>query len=612
MYVQMSDSVVVTASRYAEPARLTGRRVDVWTRQDIQELPVTTVDQLLDVVAGLDVKSRGAFGVQSDLTMRGSTFNGVLMLVDGARVNDPMTGHFLMDLPIPLAEIDRIEVLRGAATALYGPDALGGVVQIFTRTGQASTSTVEDGWGADLSGQFGDFELYEAAGQVRRARGHGRYSVSAVAQGSEGQPILDDSGQPIRSSRGMERTDFTRAAGTAAMKQKLGDGSIYARFGIDDRDFSAYHYYEVAGDTAREATQTLWAQVRMTGDPQSDTQWRVQVAGKQHHDDYQYNPQLPASLHTSRMLTAQGQASRALSSRLTLTGGASGQVRGIDSNTLGLRSDVAGGVFASARYRPTNRLTVNGSLRLDGDPLYGLEPTPQVYASYTQGIVTLRAGGGRAVRAPNYVERYIDLPTTQGTADLDAERSWSGEAGGDVYLPGGVTLHLTGFWRTTRDLIDYARLQPTDDVYVARNLNEVRSLGVETEASVERMVHGARVQLDGAYTFLDQTLNTQRPVADARYALTSPRHNLQGSASVAVDRITLSAQATWVDRIGTSSLATDRYALVHGRLAYGLDVAGARAAVSVEVRNALDREYTEILDAPMPGRRFIAGVRVWM
>jgi iron complex outermembrane receptor protein len=83
--VQMPDSVVVTASRVAATAQKTGRRVSVYTRQDIRNLAVNSVDQLLDQVTGLDVQSRGGFGVQSDLTMRGSTFNGVLLLLDGAR-----------------------------------------------------------------------------------------------------------------------------------------------------------------------------------------------------------------------------------------------------------------------------------------------------------------------------------------------------------------------------------------------------------------------------------------------------------------------------------------------------------------------------------------------
>jgi iron complex outermembrane receptor protein len=613
MYIALPDSVVVTASRYAEPSRVTGRRVNVWTQRDIAELPVTTVDQLLEVTAGLDVKSRGAFGVQADLSLRGSTFNGVLLLVDGARVNDPMTGHFLMDLPIPLAEIRRVEVLRGPATALYGPDALGGVVQIFTRTAMASVEREESGVGADLSGQYGDYGLYGGEVQLRGTKKHWRMTLAGTVQGSDGQPIRNDQGQPIQSSRGEVRTDFQRAAGTAAAKTKLGDGSIFARVGIDDRDFGAYHYYGVVGDTAREATQTLWSQIRYMSDPGENTTWRVQLAGKQHDDDYQYNPQSPPSLHTSRLGTAQAQVSHRVSPDLSVTGGLSGQLRGIESNTLGDRSDIAGGVFASARYQPIGPLSINGSLRLDGDPLYGLEPTPQLYASYALNPVTLRAGIGRAVRAPNYVERYIDLPTTQGTADLDAEKSWSAELGVDVPVTPGVTAHVTGFGRVTRDLIDYAKLQESDDVFVARNLNEVQTIGLETEASYTGTIRDARVNLDGGYTLMDQTVSTQRPVAAARYALTSPKHLVQSRLAVSYQRITASVQGRFVDRLGTGGLATDQYGVVHTRLAYGWQLyEDTYVALAAEIRNLLDEQYSDILDAPMPERTFLVSFRFWL
>jgi iron complex outermembrane receptor protein len=613
MYIQMPDSVVVTASRFAEPTRTTGRRVQVWTRRDIAEMPVTTVDQLLEVTAGLDIRSRGAFGVQSDFSLRGSTFNGVLLLVDGARVNDPMTGHFLMDIPIPLAEIDRIEVLRGPAAALYGPDALGGVVQIFTRAATAPVQNEENGVGADLSGQYGDYSLYSSEAQLRVARGHWRISVAGTAQGSDGQPIRNDEGEVIRSTRGEERTDFQRQAVTAAARTKLGDGSVYARVGIDDRDFSAYHFYGVVGDTAREATQTLWAQLRAQGDPSADTRWSVQFASKQHDDDYRYNPQSTPSLHTSMISTVQAELSHTVSTELTVSGGVSGQLRGIDSNTLGDRSDRAGGIFASARYRVTDPFVLNGSLRLNGDPLYGAELTPQLYASYGLGTVTLRAGVGRAVRAPNYVERYISLPTTQGTEDLDAERSWSAEAGADVTVTPDVTVRVTGFGRRTTGLIDYAKIDASDDVFVARNLNEVETLGVETEATFQREIKGARVMVDGTYTFMDQTLQVQQPVADARYALSSPRHLLQGRAVVAYQQISGSLSGSYIDRQGDRRFPTDHYGLLHARLAYGWQmVEDKHVAVAAEVRNLRDRQYTDILDAPMPGRTFLVSVRFWL
>ena len=609
--VQMPDSVVVTASRRASPIQETGRRVTLYTRQDIEALAVNSIDQLLDVVGGLDVQSRGGFGVQSDLTMRGSTFNGVLLLLDGARLNDPMTGHFLMDLPVPLSEIARVEVLRGPATALYGPDALGGVVHLITKTGLRRGRMADTGLAASAGGRYGENDLYDAGGAVRRVGARTAVSGAVAAQGSDGQTVRDDAGNPVPNARGgAVQTDFQRRTATAAVARDLGGPTLYARAGVDDRAFSAWHYYTaLPSDKAREATSTFWAQGRLTSAPDAATPWRVQVAGKQHRDRYTFNPQFPSNDHTSRLATVQGQLARTLGA-VRVTGGASGQLRGIDSNRYGTHSDVTLGTFVRLRWRATPRLTINQSTRVDYDPLYGVEPTPQLYAAYTLGRVTLRAGGGRAVRAPNYVERFIDSGGNVGNPTLDAESAWSGEVGTDVRLPGGLGLHLTGFGRRTRDLIDYAKETAAATNFVARNLHEVTTLGVESEATLDRSVGGVDLHLDASYTFLDAALEAQAPVASYKYALTSARHHLQGSAAVTVGAVTLGLQGLWTDRYDDQGLATDQYGVVHTRLAYETRLAGQRVTVSGEVRNLFDREYSEIFDAPMPRRTFLVGASI--
>ncbi|MFB6230239.1 MAG: TonB-dependent receptor [Salinibacter sp.] len=229
--VQMPDSVVVTASRVASTVQQTGRRVTVYTQRDIQSLSVNTIDQLLNVAAGVDVQSRGGFGVQSDLRMRGSTFNGVLLLLDGARINDPMTGHFLMDLPVPLSEIARIEVLRGPATALYGPDALGGVVHLITKTALRSGQMVDTGLAAQIDGRYGENDLYDAGGAVRHVGTTTAVSAATALQSSDGQ-VIRMGGQPVTYRDGDPvRTDFRRRVGTAALARNLGGATLYARVG---------------------------------------------------------------------------------------------------------------------------------------------------------------------------------------------------------------------------------------------------------------------------------------------------------------------------------------------------------------------------------------------
>ncbi len=605
--VQMPDSVVVTASRTADPAQTTGRRVSVYTRQDIEALSVNSIDQLLDVVGGLDVQSRGGFGVQSDLKMRGSTFNGVLLLLDGARINDPYTGHFLMDLPVPLSEIARVEVLHGPATALYGPDALGGVVHLITKTALRSGRMSGAGLRARADGRYGTNDFYDASVAARSVGTRTTVSAAASVQGSDGQTVPAAEPPEGANLSSIIQTDFDRRVATAAVARDLGGANLYARAGVDDREFGAYHFYtDFSTDRAREATSTFWVQSRLSSTGETDTPWQVQLFGKQHRDRYTYNPAVGANRHISRRLRVQGQASHTWGT-LRVTGGASGGLRGLDSNRDGVRSDPSMGTFANLRWQATPRLTINQSTRLSYDSVYGLEPTPQLYVAYDLGAATLRGGGGRVVRAPNYVERFIDSPTNQGNPDLDAETAWSAEAGADVRLPANLSLSITGFHRTTDSAIDYLR---QESVFVARNLDRTTTTGLETELSVDRRLGAVGLTLNAAYTLLDATLDAAQSADAYKYGLNSARHHLQGSASLSAGSVTLGLQGTWRDRLRDAALATDRYGVVHGRLAYDTRLSGARTTLSVELRNAFDRRYTEIFDAPMPGRTLLVGASV--
>jgi iron complex outermembrane receptor protein len=134
--------------------------------------------------------------------------------------------------------------------------------------------------------------------------------------------------------------------------------------------------------------------------------------------------------------------------------------------------------------------------------------------------------------------------------------------------------------------------------------------GVETKLSFDRRVGPAGVRLDAAYTFLDATLDAQRPTTAYKYGLNSARHHVQGSAAMTVGAVTLSLQGTWKDRLTDTGLATDRYGVVHSRLAYQTRLGGARTTLSAELRNAFDRQYSEIFDAPMPNRTLLVGATV--
>jgi iron complex outermembrane receptor protein len=128
------DPVTVTSSMIEKRASETGRNIAVIKGDYFKNLPVNSVDDLLRYVPGVEIQARGSMGSQSDIVLRGGTFQQVLVVVDGLRLNDPNTGHFSSYIPIVPSEIERIEVLKGASSAIYGSEAVGGVIHVITKT----------------------------------------------------------------------------------------------------------------------------------------------------------------------------------------------------------------------------------------------------------------------------------------------------------------------------------------------------------------------------------------------------------------------------------------------------------------------------------------------
>ncbi len=136
----VQETVVVTATAAPVPFENVARSVVVLTHDEIARLPVQSVDEVLRYAAGVDVRARGPLGVQNDFSLRGASFGQTLVLVDGLPINDAQSGHHNGDIPVPLDDIDRVEILYGPGSSLYGADAFGGTVNVITRRGTAADS----------------------------------------------------------------------------------------------------------------------------------------------------------------------------------------------------------------------------------------------------------------------------------------------------------------------------------------------------------------------------------------------------------------------------------------------------------------------------------------
>jgi len=206
------DTVRVTSRSDAELATST-RSVEVITREDLERRAARSLSDVLSVALGVDAQPRSP--AQADLGLRGSTYNQVVVLVDGVRVSDVQSGHYALDLAVPVGMIERIEILRGTGSALYGSDAIGGVVNIVTRS---------DSSFADLATRVGSF-----------GGANGRVALGAASGGT----ALRIGADVDRSDGHRDGTDYRITQVRGRAERPLGNARITAGVGLGARQFGA-------------------------------------------------------------------------------------------------------------------------------------------------------------------------------------------------------------------------------------------------------------------------------------------------------------------------------------------------------------------------------------
>lgn len=471
------DTIVVSSrARTADPARV----VSVISRDDIARSPARNVAELLSVQMGVDVYGRSA--AQADISLRGSTADQTLVLVDGIRMSDVQTSHYALDLAVPLGSIERIEILHGSASTLYGADAVGGVINIITRRGAAASSARAS------AGTFGTF----GGGAITTAHlGRASLTTSADYDQSDGYRL---------------GTDYRIGQGRIALSAPSANGRLDANLGIGIRDFGANTFYAPYNST--EATSTITGDLRWAA---AVGRWAVATTiGTRRHTDrftlIKENPAVYENRHTNWQSSAE-VVGRTSVGGAALAIGIEGLRASLRSARLGDRAETRTAAFGEVGIDAGRAATITLGLRGDHSSTFGDFVSPSVaLALPLTGRATLHGSAGRGFRAPSWTDRYYVDPANQGTADLVPERFWSGEAGVRLHGRGTLALDVTGFARNASNTIDWVKAAnaPAGTKWVATNVGDAEYRGVEatlTLPSTSRWsgsLSGATLSFDGS------------------------------------------------------------------------------------------------------------------
>ena len=242
------DSVTVTATRVPMALHSSARIVTLLDSVTIASAPAETVNDLLKYALGVDVRQRGAMGMQTDISIRGGTYNQVAVLLDGINITDPQTGHNSFDFPVNLCDIERIEVLEGPAARVYGTSSLLGAVNIVTRKTPENVAT------ASLEG--GSFRSLGATASAEIRHQGGFNSVSAGYQRSDGFS---------RNAAGGLNSDFGAFKAFWHGDHDFGRRNLSWQAGVSNKDFGSSTFYSASFDDQFEHTLKTFASVKSEG-----------------------------------------------------------------------------------------------------------------------------------------------------------------------------------------------------------------------------------------------------------------------------------------------------------------------------------------------------------
>lgn len=563
------ETIVVTGQYEPVPLAEADRAVSVITLPEDWTLYRSFAD-LLELIPSVDLRQRAPAGVQSDLSIRGSTFGQTLVLLNGIRINDVQTGHHNMDIPVPLESVDRIEVLRGSGSTMYGSDAVGGVLNVITRKPEATELRIGAG--------IGNFGINQQHAALTLVSGKLSEQLTLSRDFSSGFA-------PDRDYRNLSLVSDTFLASS------WGGTEILLAHG--DKPFGADQFY--GNYNSWERTRTWYASIRQALGTKTETYF----AYRRHTDLfvlYRDRPEFFTNRHDGESWVGGLRRRQELSRTATLNYGAEGFHDYIDSNNLGVHSRSRAAAYTGLDVRALGRFSFTVGAREEVYRKWSGQFSPTVAAgAWLNSHLKLRASASRAFRLPGYTDLYYHDPANLGSPGLRPEKAWSYEGGLSWNAGGAWKGDLTYFERLEHDGIDYIRRSPAD-IWRATNYQRLHFRGVEASADARL----AKAQLLGFdYTYLTGAQDLLAGF-ESRYVFNYP-------SNTALVRWTgtLPGRITARSRMGvTQRLARDAYAVWDASAVgnYG------RLRPYLQIANVTATRYQEILGVAMPGRSVIAGL----
>lgn len=617
MFYELQE-VEVTGTRVPMALGQAARIVTVLDRDDIAAVPAQSVNDLLKYAVGVDVRQRGDMGIQTDISIRGGTFDQITILLNGINICDPQTGHNSADFPVDISEIERIEVLEGPAGRVYGTSSLVGAINIVTRTDAQS--------GAELHAEGGSYGFADAGGHVNFTNGALSNQVSGSFTRSDGFS---------RNAAGRLNSDFRQ--GKAFYQGQYAHETVNVRWhaGFTQKDYGANTFYSSSYDDQFEHTRKYFTAI------QAETKggnysFKPSAYWNRSYDRFELVRNHPESVpyNYNRTDVYGLNLNNTLETLLGKTAfGAEFRNEGILSTTLGETLQTPQPAPDGEEYTVgLNRTNLSFHLEhnimlqdftLSAGVIAVKNTGNEMNFRFYPGIDAswrfaenwkLYASFNTSLRMPTFTELYYSVEGYEADKNLKPEEMKAYEAGMKYITPAIQATASIYHYRGT-NLIDWIKdLSEGDDApWQSVNHAKVNTTGIETSMKMDfnelLHAHTPLSSLSLSYAYIYQDKKTEENL-QSRYTLEYLRHKVVAQANLHVWRsLKLHVSYRWQDRMGNyesdgQTVPYRPYSLLDARLSW--DTPDYR--LYAEANNLLNKTYYDYGNIPQPGIWLRAGM----
>lgn len=555
----------------------TNENVIIISPEDLRVSPAKSIDELLQQFAGIDIRRRGANGVQSDISIRGGSFEQTLILINGVRMNDAQTGHNSLHIPVDLSNIERIELLKGPAARRFGNGAFSGAINIVTKT--SSNENVK------FSAEGGDYSSYK----LGISSNFGNNKISNLIQANS------DSSEGYRYN-----TDYKIANVYYQNQVNLGKNQFHFQAGFSEKKFGANGFY--ATPSAVEQYEEVQSSVVSVKLFQNFKNFKMNsgLFWRRGQDLYLFNRQKPEiyrNMHIGNNFGAE--INGRYDSKIGVTGiGAEVRKEMLSSNNLGNRERLITQLFMEHYFSFfQNKLKISPGISWENysgsanyfypglDVGYQFNDKHKIYANIA-----------KVNRIPTFTDLYYVSKTEIGNENLKPESALSYEIG-YRFNKNGWSVNASTFGRNTNNGIDWVKAT-TAEKWRAENIGKISTKGFDAEFKQDFRCFIKSYSI--GYTFIKNTF--EQNTVFSKYILDNLKHHVVAKLENQIIKgFTNQLIYRYQERANNYS-----YHILDERINYTV----GKTEFYILINNLTNTRYSEAFGVPMPGRWFHVGFNV--